>query len=437
MRLTKPTTWFKRAPKTPDYLPQTYSSRGRSSVAGYGSGQLSAILRGSLPGSTRAWVREAGDLSLNSIVAIALQWYARNWPQSRWELRQPTKDGEYSVIDSRGAVDLLTMPQPGVTGSLWWAMMQESYFLHGNAYARKVRAGGYGPPIGLQYLPADMVAPDGVNYLYTVDGAAYPIAREDMVHIRVGRDPYDHRLGRAPLLSCLREIAADNAGSSMAYAMSKNNAVPSLIISPDMAAGDVELSPDVARTMKKRVAEDFAGDNAGGVAVLTDAFKIEKVSFSPNEMALDQMRVKPEERITAVLGLNCMVLGLGAGLAHNTYSNYEEARQAAWEDGLLPLQAAFAEAFTDALRQDFGFPDGSYLAFDNSQVRALADDVNADGTRAAALYQAGVVDRATAKRIAGETPDPADTGVYHPKSDPDAQTSAPPVGGPGQSPFER
>lgn len=436
MRLTKPTTWFKRAPKTPDYLPQTYSSRGRSSVAGYGSGQLSAILRGSLPGSTRAWVREAGDLSLNSIVAISLQWYARNWPQSRWELRQPTADGQYSVIDSRGAVDLLTMPQPGVAGSLWWAMMQESYFLHGNAYARKVRAGGYGPPIGLQYLPADMVAPDGVNYLYTVDGAAYPVTREDMVHIRVGRDPYDHRLGRAPLLSCLREIAADNAGSSMAYAMSKNNAVPSLIISPDMAAGDVELSPDVARTMKKRVAEDFSGDNAGGVAVLTDAFKIEKVSFSPNEMALDQMRVKPEERITAVLGLNCMVLGLGAGLAHNTYSNYEEARQAAWEDGLLPLQAAFAEAFTDALRQDFGFPDGSYLAFDNSQVRALADDVNADGTRAAALYQAGVVDRATAKRIAGETPDPADTGVYHPKSDPDAQPASP-VGGPGQSPFER
>ena len=209
----------------------------------------------------------------------------------------------------------------------------------------------------------------------------------------------------------------------MAYAMAKNNAVPSLIISPDMSAGDVELDPDVAKTMKKRVAEDFSGDAAGGVAVLTDSFKIEKVSFSPDEMALDQMRVKPEERITAVLGLNCMVLGLGAGLAHNTYSNYEEARQAAWEDGMLPLQCAFAEAYTEALRLDFGFPEGAYLAFDNSQVRALADDVSADGTRAAALYQAGVVDRATAKRIAGESPDPADVGVYHPKADPDAMTT--------------
>ncbi|MBK8246533.1 MAG: phage portal protein [Gemmatimonadetes bacterium] len=436
MRLTKPSTWFKRAPKVPDYLPQPIGSRGRSNVTGYGSGQLSAILRGSLPGSTRAWVREAGDLSLNSIVAISLQWYARNWPQGRWELRIPTKDGQYSVIDSRGAVDLLSMPQPGIPGSVWWAMEIESYFLHGTAYARKVRAGGYGAPIGLQYLPSDMVMPDGVNYLYTVDGQTYPIPREDMVVVRIGRDPYDHRLGRAPLLSCLREIAADNAGSTMAYAMAKNNAVPSLIISPDMSAGDVELDPDVAKTMKKRVAEDFSGDAAGGVAVLTDSFKIDKVSFSPDEMALDQMRVKPEERITAVLGLNCMVLGLGAGLAHNTYSNYEEARQAAWEDGMLPLQCSFAEAYTEALRLDFGFPEGAYLAFDNSQVRALADDVSADGTRAAALYQSGVVDRATAKRIAGESPDPADVGVYHPKADPDAQTPEP-VGGPvGRSPFE-
>ena len=436
MRLTNPTTWFKRTPQAPAYLPAPMASRGRSSITGYGSGALSAILRGSLPGSTRAWVSEAGDLSLNSIVSIGLGWYARNWPISRWELRQPTSDGKYKVIPNP-AIDILTNPQPCVQGSQWWAWLLESYLLHGNAYARKARRSGYAPVAGLQYLPSDMVMPSDGGYLYTVDGRSYPISHDDMIHVRVGRDPYDHRLGRAPLLSCLREIAADNAGSTMAYGMAKNNAVPSLIISPERDPNGVgaELDADVARTMKRRVAEDFSGDNAGGVAVLTDAFSVERVSFSPNEMALDQMRVKPEERIAAVLGLNCMVLGLGAGLARNTYSNYEEARQAAWEDGMLPLQAAFAEAMTEALRADFNFPEGAYLAFDHAEVRALADDVTADGTRAALLYEKGVVDRATAKQIAGVASDPADVGTYHPNADPDKETQ-PTAGGVGRSPFE-
>lgn len=439
MRLTSPTTWFKRTPATAratDLLPAPTTSRGRASITGHGSGRLSAILRGSLPGSTRAWVTECGDLSLNSVVSTCLQWYARNWSSARWELRQPTSDGKYKVVDN-DAVRLLTDPQPGVPGSVWWGWVRENYLLQGNAYARKVRAGGYGPVVGLQWLAADMVAPTDEGYLYTVDGRSYPLSREDVIHLRIGRDPYDHRLGRAPLLSCLREIASDNAGSTMAYGMAKNNAVPSLIISPQRDPNGVgaELDADVARTMKRRVSEDFSGDNAGGVAVLTDAFDVERVSFSPDEMALDQMRVKPEERITSVLGLNCMVLGLGAGLAHNTYSNYEEARQAAWEDGMLPLMSAFAEAMTQGLRADFIFPEGAYLAFDLSEVRALADDVNADGTRAAALYSSGVVDRATAKQIAGVESDPADVGVFHPKADPDAQTQ-PTAGGVGRSPFE-
>lgn len=404
-------------------------------MTGHGSGKLSAILRGNLPGSTRAWVNECGDLGLNSIVSIAIQWYARNWSSARWELRVPSADGQYTVVPS-DVIETLNNPQPGVAPSLWWSWLLESYWIHGNAYARKVRMGGV---VGYQYLPADMVRPDGYDYLYTVDGRAYTIPSADMIHVRVGRDPFDHRLGRSPLMSCLREIAADNAGSTMAYGMAKNNAVPSLIISPerDPQGMGTELDEDVARTMKRRVSEDFSGDNAGGVAVLTDAFDVERVSFSPSEMALDQMRVKPEERISAAMGLNCMVLGLGAGLARNTYSNYEEARQAAWEDGMIPLLNAFAEAFTEALRTDFAFPDDAYLSHDLSQVRALADDANADGKRSAELFKAGVVDRAGAKQIAGVDPDPADVGYYHPSAEAPDPQPAQPVGGPGQSPFGR
>ena len=105
-----------------------------------------------------------------------------------------------------------------------------------------------------------------------------------------------------------------------------------------------------------------------------------------------------------------MVLGLGSGLERSTYSNYEFAQQAAWEDGMIPTLRVIADTLTQNLLPDFG-DTGGYIAYNYDNVRALADDYDAMAVRAERLFKAGIIDRAQSKRMVGIEPDTKDEGV--------------------------
>lgn len=395
-------------------------------LTGYGSGQLVSMLRRALPGSHKDWSKVAGDLGLNSVIASGIDWYIRNWPQGIPKVYRPVDASQADAIEDHPIVSLLGEPMPGMVGNLVWAWVIQDYKLFGNAYLRKIRTSINGSPIGLQYIPQDMIRPVGngtnplTHYTYTTDGRSYEIAVSDIVHIRYGRDPEDIRLGRSPMQSVLREVAVDNMASSAAFGLLNNGAMPSLMVGPDATnAGDIDISPDDARQIKRQLREDLTGDNAGGIVVMSGPYKVDRVSLSPSELALDEIRRLPEERICSALGLNPMVLGLGSGLERSTYSNFERAQQAAWEDGMVPLMRAIADALTISLLPDFAeSAEGDYIQFDLGNVRALADDRQAEGERAERLYKAGICDRAEAKRIAGLEATDEDMGVVHPSAAP-------------------
>jgi HK97 family phage portal protein len=402
-------------------LPLPLSQSRDIYLTGYGSGQLQSLLRRALPGSHKDWGQVAGDLGLNSIIASGIDWYVRNWAQANAQVMRKVDSQQAEPLDTHPVLGVIAEPMPGTVGSLVWGWVLQDYKLFGNAYLRKVRTSRSGVPIGLQYLPQDMVRPvgNGINplthYVYTTDGRSFDIAIEDMVHIRYGRDPSDIRLGRSPVQAVLREIATDNVASSAAYGLLNNGAMPSLIVGPDAKDQSVDLSPDDARQVKRQLREDLTGDGAGGIVVMMGPYKMDRVSLTPSELALDSVRRVPEERICSAMGLNPMVLGLGSGLERSTYSNFERAQQAAWEDGMVPLLRAISDALTVSLLPDYSeSAEGDYIQFDVSNVRALADDLQAEADRAEKLYKAGIIDRAEAKRIAGLEAVPEDEGQLHP-----------------------
>jgi len=402
-------------------LPLPLSQSRDIYLTGYGSGQLQSLLRRALPGSHKDWGQVAGDLGLNSIIASGIDWYVRNWAQALPQVMRKVDSQQAEPLDTHPVLGVIAEPMPGTVGSLVWGWVLQDYKLFGNAYLRKVRTSRSGVPIGLQYLPQDMVRPvgNGINplthYVYTTDGRSFDIAIEDMVHIRYGRDPSDIRLGRSPVQAVLREIATDNVASSAAYGLLNNGAMPSLIVGPDAKDQSVDLSPDDARQVKRQLREDLTGDSAGGIVVMMGPYKMDRVSLTPSELALDSVRRVPEERICSAMGLNPMVLGLGSGLERSTYSNFERAQQAAWEDGMVPLLRAISDALTVSLLPDYSeSAEGDYIQFDVSNVRALADDLSAEADRAEKLYKAGIIDRAEAKRIAGLEAVPEDEGQLHP-----------------------
>ena len=404
-------------------LPPPLIQRQTSYFTGTGNGDFWSLLTRNLPGSSFNWRNQAGDLMLNSIVAIGMDWYIRNWSQGVPTVRRPMPDGQVETVADHPILQLLSQPTPNVPPSLVWSWILPDYQLLGNAYFRKVRVSGR--VVGLQYLAADMVRPVGnkvnplIKYQYTVDGTSYDIPLEDLIHIRYGRDPQDSRFGRSPITSVLREIATDNVAASAAFGMVRNGGMPSIMVGPDYKGGVEDLSEDDARQTKRKLQQDFTGDNAGSVLVMTGPFKVEQVSHKPSEMAFDEIRRKPEERVCAALGLNPLVLQLGSGLERATYSNLEQATRSAWTDGMIPLMRQMAEALTIALLPDYEETQpGDYLEFDVSTVPSLQADLNEDAERAERLYKAGIVDLATAKRVAGVTPSDDDEGYYHPTAVP-------------------
>ena len=403
-------------------------------LTGYGSGQLTSMLRRILPGSQRDWSAVAGDLGLNSIVASAMDWYIRNWPQATPRVMRAVDSQQVEPIEDHPILQLMAEPEPGMVGNLLWGWVIQDYKLFGNAYLRKQRLSGPGSQVvALQYIPQDMIRPvgDGRNplthYTYTTDGRSFDLQVTDVIHFRYGRDPEDIRLGRSPVQSVLREIATDNMASSSAYGLLSNGAMPSIIVGPDASgSAQVDISPDDAKQVKRSLRENLTGDNAGGIVVMSGPYKMDKVSLTPAELALDTVRRVPEERICSALGINPMVLGLGSGLDRSTYSNYERAQQAAWEDGMVPLLRSISDTLTVSLLPDFPeSQEGDKVEYDFAGVRALADDRQAEAERAERLYKAGVADLAEAKRIAGLEPAPEDEGVMHPMATPVESPVAP------------
>jgi len=406
-------------------LPLPLSQSRDIYLTGYGSGQLQTLLRRALPGSTKDWARVAGDLGLNGVVASAIDWYVRNYPQATPRLYRPVDSQQAEPVEDHPVLQLMAQPDPMIMGSLFWGWVIQDYKLFGNTYLRKIRSSTRGTVTALQFLPQDMVRPvgNGVNplthYIYTTDGRSFDIPVSDIIHIRYGRDPSDIRIGRAPLTAVLREIATDNTASTTAYGLLANGAMPSLIVGPDAKETSVDMSMDDARQVKRQLHEDLTGDGSGGIVVMTGAYKMDRVSLTPSELALDSVRRVPEERICSALGINPMVLGLGSGLERSTYSNYERAQQAAWEDGMVPLLRTLADAITADLLPEYPeTQQGDFVMYDLETVRALADDMQAEATRAERLYKSGIIDRAEAKRIAGLEAVPEDEGQLHPTAIP-------------------
>lgn len=387
-----------------------------NSLTGRGNGNLLAILQKKLPSSNRDWRTEAGDLSLNGIVAICSRWYLVNFNQVDFKVYRDF-DGQKQEIEN-DILDLLKDPMSGnATPSFVWSNFIQDYLLLGNAYLRKIRGVG-DSVIALEYLPADCIRPVGDKsiavqyYIYNVSGTEYRIEKDDLIHWRFGRDTTDIRLGRSPITSVLREIASDNQASSTAYGLIKNGALPSIIIGPDANENSVDVSPDDLRQIKEKLRQDFSGDQAGGIAVMSGPYKMDRVSFSPSELNLSEIRRLPEERIPAALGLNAMVLGLGAGLERSTYANYQQAQQSAWEDGMLPLLDSLCEIINTSLLFEFSPKPGDYVDYDVSGVKALSEDLFANSDRAVNLYSAGVITRAEAKRMINLETNPEDEGFY-------------------------
>lgn len=354
-------------------------------AGGYGSNPFLNLMNrvfGFFQNTRINYAQEVGDLTQSRLIMSAVNFFGRALPEAVLEIAKVSKDGTKKVDVFHPLIKLFRRPNKFYTGSNLLKGFALSWVCSGNVYFYKVR-NNLGEVIELWYLPHYMVEPrwsiETSNnfidyYAYQIDGAEYHLKPDDVIHFRNGIDPANTRLGLSPVASALREVFTDNEAANLSALLMKNSGVPPFAISPKDSTPNADKK-DLAR-MEDSVLRKISGDERGKPWISTKAFDVHKIGFSPEELDISKLRRLPEETIASLLGIPAVVLQFGAGLERSTYSNYSEAREAAYEETIVPLWKYIAEEISHQLLPDFEKSEKLIAQFNLSEIRVLQDDMN-------------------------------------------------------------
>ncbi|MBX3095665.1 MAG: phage portal protein [Fimbriimonadaceae bacterium] len=368
---------------------------------------------GMLSLGTHAWRRSEAEQ--NSVVMSVVQWAARTFTEPALLVEQASEFGWISVPDHPAArvanAPHESLGEPSkISGRALWQAVLTQLILDGNAYIHKVR-GTDGRVIGLDWLPSSAVEPEAIpgttnrlaGYRLRAGVRETWLPSEDVIHIVECLDPDMPLRGKSALLPAMREVITDNLIARYQQSLMRAPA-PGLLVSVRDPGEAIGLTPQFVNDTKRLLQQVASGDNAGGVVFPSVPLDVAPIGFSPEQMALHQMPRLTEERITAVLGVPAIVLGLGAGWERSTFSNFREAREAAIEQFLVPKWNAVADALNDQLLAEFEPMPGWRFRFETEEVRALQEDQDARHERVRADFTAGLLDRDAAATLLGYSP---------------------------------
>ncbi len=337
-----------------------------------------------LPRTSFDYQTEVGDGTGSSVIMAPLSWIGRNFPEAPPALWKQLDDGQEDQEVDHEMLRLLVRPNPFYAGTLLWMATVMDWFIDGNAYWIKVRS-ETGALKELWWTPSVLLTPQGneqkliTHYDYRPSANVIRLEADDVVHFRYGIDPDNQRKGRSPIKAVLREVFTDDEAANFTASLLKNMGVPGLLVSPE---GDHTPGEDDVKATKAYVAESSTGDRRGEPLVMSGPTKIQQFGFSPEQLSLKTLRRVPEERVAGVLGVPAIVCGLGAGLDRSTFANYAEAREAAYEDNIIPTQRILSEEIRFQLLPDFEDDPWAFrVGFDLSNVRVLQEDQDKMATR--------------------------------------------------------
>ncbi len=407
-------SWWSRKKQT--QLDKSQSGASTKSFLWLESGAVGGVGNGS-----------ARDLAANSIVMACIHWAMRNAVQADAAVVDDPNGSEpgYGQPLNHPLARLLAAPQgqlppdqrTALNGARLIQSIVWSLLLDGNAYVQKLRD-DRGRVVGLEWLPPLSVDPvpaahhAGVVAFYRVETPRGPVEMDpaDLVHFRDGIDATRLTQGQSRVRAALRHVMTDNHIAVFTRALLQNP-VPALMVTPK-GEDAARLTAEDAREIARQLTERHRGERAGGVLVPNFPADVTPLGYSPDQMAISRLNRLPEERITAVIGLPAVVVGMGAGLDRATYANFKEARRVAFEEFLVPLWQDLADAWTEQLLPEFDQTLGRRVVYDTRSVMALRDDTDAQWRRAREAFAAGLIDRATARRMMGLAVDPRDDGVF-------------------------
>lgn len=257
-----------------------------------------------------------------------------------------------------------------------------------------------GNVIGLWPLRSDWIRPipraGGVppDWEYKVPGMEQPftLLAEDVIPITYQDTPDYRPTGIGPLEVALREVGIMNTLTDFIKAFFDRGALPMLwaFISQDPRLQKAFEDPATKAAFEEGFNQRYGGiDNAARVGIAAGIDRIEKISYSLDELAYPELRKLNEIQICSVFGVSPILLDTQVGSENSTYNNKSEARRSFFEDFMTFLWARIDDAFTRHLLPEFD-PDGKLeIAFDVSEIPALKEDRDKQWSRGMLAWKAG------------------------------------------------
>jgi HK97 family phage portal protein len=300
------------------------------------------------------------------------------------------------------AVQLLEAPNPFYDGEQLSELVVWSLLTDGNAYLLVT------DDRRIYWLDPSRVEPKTddprllvTRYEYREAGAARSLRPDSILHLRRGCDPKNPAKGWSPVKTIASDIQLESACSEYGAAVVANMGVPSVAIAPK-SGETLPPTPEQNAQLKLRWQSETAGRNRGNVVVMPFPVDIKELQLSPDKLNPGRLLEQATDRICAAIGIDPMVVGLPS--SRQTYSNYEQALDAAVRQVVIPLQATVAKQLTRQLVVRTLGDRRAELGWDRSEVAALQDDAAMLRESAARIYQAGVATLNEARAIAGLPP---------------------------------
>ena len=285
--------------------------------------------------------------------------------------------GDTEVTDSP-LLDLIRQPNPQQSYADL-VMAKVGYkLLSGNSYDERVIVGT--EPKEMYTLRPDRmtVALDASGqvsrYTYKVNGkeTTWPgdgREVEDILHSKQFH-PTNDVYGLGSVEPGAFAIDQNNEGMAWMQALLQNSARPSgaLVMQKDSNGSFQSLDDENFNRLKVEVQDMYSGSaNAGKPMILEGGLDWKQMGLSPTDMGIIEGNNAAARNIALAFGVPPQLLGIPGD---NTYSNYQEARLAFWEDTVIPMVRVIAAEWSRWLGPLFGDLE---LRADFDHIPAIAD----------------------------------------------------------------
>jgi HK97 family phage portal protein len=289
-------------------------------------------------------------------------------------------------LEDHKLLDLLYKPNDFMSKQEFFEAITAYLLLSGNSYIEE-NGPNSGPPMELFPLRPDrmVILPDALNFVagyeYTVGANKTRWEAAKVAHLKLFSALNDH-YGLSPIEVAAQGIDNDNAAKTWNNALLNNGARPSGALVTEQALTDFQYT-----NLKKELDNNIRGaKNSGKPLLLEGGLKWQSMSLSPTDMDFINSRKMSRMEICAAFNVPPEMVG---DKEHATYSNYTEARQAFYLEGVLPLLDKIRDKLNSWLVPKFG--ERLFLDYDIDSIEALQENSDTKAARIRADYQAGIL----------------------------------------------